>query len=254
MKPYAHLALAIAGVILFATGQADAESISIDGGARSFHAPTNKRSVEALEDVLTSDNGYTSAGICKAINVPWCGAWLRAADIGLNAAMVSRPADQDATDTHYELLYGADLARQYPDLYGIVLAHEIGHQWCGHLNGFKIAPWDAELEADAFAGAVMRTFHNTWGDEFPEFSVTSVAGALALMDGRPSASHPTRDLRIRALMDGYRNPRDTISKCWDRPHGNRVGGPDTWDYHYSVELEAKGLASWRSGWATNWSD
>ncbi|TJW45286.1 MAG: hypothetical protein E5X65_36975, partial [Mesorhizobium sp.] len=66
-----------------------------------------------------------------------------------------------------------------------IIAHELGHHYCGHI-GTPVDPMQ-ELEADRFAGATLRK------------EGVSLEGALSvteLLDRRPSRSHPEKVARV----------------------------------------------------------
>lgn len=76
-----------------------------------------------------------------------------------------------------------------------IIAHELGHHYCGHI-GTPADPLQ-ELEADRFAGAALRN------------EGISLADALAMakvFDDRPSLSHPAKADKIKAIEDGWNNP------------------------------------------------
>lgn len=86
----------------------------------------------------------------------------------------------------------------------LVLAHEIGHHVCGHTKGALASdPWAKELEADRFSGFVVRRFVDKHGLQNARINLPlaiQVANGLYAGSG---GDHPTRDLRVQAIYDGY---------------------------------------------------
>jgi len=82
-----------------------------------------------------------------------------------------------------------------------IMAHELGHHYCGHLSQ-KHAP-SRELEADRFAGAAMRR---------SDMPLESALAMAKFMDERPSRSHPARVQRVNAFKAGWNDP-DSAKAC-----------------------------------------
>lgn len=76
-----------------------------------------------------------------------------------------------------------------------VIAHEVGHHYCRHLNEPPSA--QRELEADRFSGAVLRLTGNSLSDSLAMTSILSP---------RPSRTHPSGSERERAISEGWNNP------------------------------------------------
>jgi hypothetical protein len=89
-----------------------------------------------------------------------------------------------------------------------VIGHEIGHHVCKHtagrLNGL---PWDKELEADGFAGAMVRNLGNEqmWSVEQTDLPRLLRAAQSILSDADSSPSHPPLRMRLTAIADGWKN-------------------------------------------------
>lgn len=116
-------------------------------------------------------------------------------DIGFNAAATMCPPDWAAIvyDRRLSGIIGGGGAE-------IVIAHELGHIECGHLERAAETPEESradELEADAFAGAAMRL------RGFPRDMFEDV---LPILSEQPSLSHPAREERLAALMAGFDDP------------------------------------------------
>jgi len=81
-----------------------------------------------------------------------------------------------------------------------VIAHELGHHLCNHLAKSSFDTADShkqELEADKFTGATLRRIG---------FSREAALSYLGLLMEQPSSSHPSRAVRMAALLDGWDNP------------------------------------------------
>ena len=89
-----------------------------------------------------------------------------------------------------------------------ILAHELGHILCGHLDAAPsiLNAHVEELEADQFAGALMRLLG------YSEIKALSFA---PLLSEQPSLSHPGRDAREEAMRQGWRVP-DVVQACISR--------------------------------------
>lgn len=85
-----------------------------------------------------------------------------------------------------------------------MIAHELGHHYCGHI-GTPADPMQ-ELEADRFAGAALRKEGISLSDAL---SVTKV------LDRRPSRSHPDKAARAAAMTEGWNDPE--AAKSCRRP-------------------------------------
>lgn len=79
-----------------------------------------------------------------------------------------------------------------------VIAHEVGHHFCGHLHEPN-SP-EQELEADRFAAAAMRLVGGN--------TLENILASLESLESRPSVSHPGRRDRLAAMIDGWNNPEN----------------------------------------------
>lgn len=77
----------------------------------------------------------------------------------------------------------------------MVIAHELGHHYCHHLE--TSADPRKELAADRFAGAAMR---------LSKMSLEAALSAVPVLDERPSKSHPGKTDRVKAIKDGWNDP------------------------------------------------
>ncbi|WP_197729893.1 hypothetical protein [Rhizobium ruizarguesonis] len=88
-------------------------------------------------------------------------------------------------------------AGSFPQAEGamMVIAHELGHHYCHHL-GASADP-RKELAVDRFAGSAMR---------LSKMSLDAALSAVPILDERPSKSHPGRDDRVKAIIEGWNDP------------------------------------------------
>jgi hypothetical protein len=82
-----------------------------------------------------------------------------------------------------------------------VIAHELGHHYCGHLN--KTPNIQHELEADMFAGAVM----NKLG-----YSLEVSKSYVSILSKQPTTTHPDRAAREQAIEFGWLN-HAAVKQC-----------------------------------------
>lgn len=76
-----------------------------------------------------------------------------------------------------------------------VLAHEIGHHLNGHTLYFDRSSYEAEIEADEFAGFVLRKM----GASLKE----TQAGVSAVCKEKCTKSHPGKKARLKAIAKGW---------------------------------------------------
>ena len=76
-----------------------------------------------------------------------------------------------------------------------VIAHELGHHFCGHI-GHPASPHH-EIEADRFAGAALRN---------SGMSLDQALSVAEIFSNRPSRSLPGKAERMTAIADGWNNP------------------------------------------------
>jgi len=91
----------------------------------------------------------------------------------------------------------------------LVFAHEAGHHICKHTTQVdKAALWDRELEADSVAGNLVRDMElraqrgNVWAAVTIR-EIVSFAQQTYSKEG--SRTHPPRQKRIEAILEGYHN-------------------------------------------------
>ena len=94
-----------------------------------------------------------------------------------------------------------------------VMAHELAHHVCGHLNGVRVTRAEAqaqELEADRFAGATMRRLGFS---REKALGYLSLLANLPLVADLPTSTHPAKARRRTELLAGW---DDTNSTCLGR--------------------------------------
>lgn len=138
--------------------------------------------------------------ICDAMKIDYCSYPLLMGDLGFNAmaARIEDVGDVIIYDRKLSLLVGGDGAEA-------IIAHELAHIKCGHLE----TSYDmksshlAELEADRFAGAAMKRMGR------PRETLGMLVDVL---EDQPTLSHPGKEDRIMALQQGYDSP-DSAMLC-----------------------------------------
>ncbi len=87
----------------------------------------------------------------------------------------------------------------------LVLGHEIGHHVCKHTAGASGLPREKELEADRFAGALIRaaSTKTSYAQGIELTDLISAGKVVFPLEG--SRSHPAREERLAALTDGWEN-------------------------------------------------
>lgn len=95
-----------------------------------------------------------------------------------------------------------------------VFAHEVGHHYHGHigkLNSYDPLSYNRELEADQFAGEVMRHRNVDLSDSL---------GLYDLLNHEGSFTHPGSDARKSAMRDGWYAAHNHLNG--ENQHGERT--------------------------------
>lgn len=121
------------------------------------------------------------------------------------------------------IVIGGPLRSNYA-MMTLVMGHELGHHVCGHTAGaMQQDPWAKELEADTFAGLVVRRMEQHGGGYGLDLQ-DALTYASQILGPAGSPSHPPLDQRLQAIIQGYNNG----SPCVGRPVGpiasNEIGG------------------------------
>ena len=100
------------------------------------------------------------------------------------------------------IVYDRSLSKQvgFSGAMGII-AHELGHHYCRHL--YKPPSASHEIEADRFSGAALR---------LAGFSRAEALAMTVILSRRPSAKHPARHEREKAILEGWNDP-DRAKAC-----------------------------------------
>lgn len=149
----------------------------------------------AFEDYI-----YMSYDVCRAIGLAYddvCTTYPLMGQVDFNALAIECSGVP-------KVIYDRRLSSEV-GFYGAqaILAHELGHILCKHLWALSMSPHDKEIEADKFAGAVMRTLN---------LSKEMALSYLPLLSEQTSYSHPNNSDRKAALIWGWQNP-DFTNKC-----------------------------------------
>lgn len=164
------------------------EGFSVDlAKTRAIHLPMGDSTVQ-MEPAF-EDYAAMMFEVCTAMNLD-CSIYPMNADLGGNAIATE-------VDGNLVVVYDRTLSELvgYEGAMGII-GHEVGHLYCGHIYDPQSGP-EAELEADAFAGAAMKGLG---------FSSDDALAMTAILDERPSPSHPARSDREVALSSGFNDP------------------------------------------------
>jgi hypothetical protein len=157
--------------------------------AKSIHMPVGNRNVwiePAFED-------YASMlfDVCDAMKISTdeCLIYPMNGDLGGNAiATIVDGNSLVVYDRTLSTILGYEGAMA-------VIAHEVGHHYCGHID--RPPDTKMELEADRFAGGAMRA---------ADYSLDSTLTMAKVFDERPSPSHPGRREREAAITAGWNGP------------------------------------------------
>lgn len=80
-----------------------------------------------------------------------------------------------------------------------LIAHELGHHVCGHLDakGDQLTPYEAEYEPDRFAGATMRLLGSPRD---------RALGYIDILSDHVSHTHPEIGSRVETIIEGWDSP------------------------------------------------
>ena len=151
------------------------------------------------------DYAYTLYDACEAMGLKVgkgpCDVFPMNGAIKRNAMATEIDAGRVDHVLQQAIIYDRELSQDfgYEGAQGVI-AHELGHIYCGHLHRKEIDP-SVELEADRFAGATMRKL------KYPEDLATSMA---AVFDERPSETHPAKSDRVKAIKAGWSDPESAF--------------------------------------------
>ncbi|MCR6502514.1 hypothetical protein MUO32_26150 [Shinella sp. CPCC 101442] len=195
MKIYLSL-LVLASLHLSTAVAEDGVEVTVDETAPAMHMIIGKQrvwAVPAFEDYM-----YMFFDLCDAMELKVgeeCQIYPMNAEIGLNALATVQ-------DGNRLILYDRRLSSEVGGNGAqMIIAHELGHHYCGHLG--KHGDPSLELEADRFAAAAMRK---------AGMPLDAAMSVLPILAGRASKSHPGRDARVAAIKSGWEHP-ETGKDC-----------------------------------------
>jgi hypothetical protein len=118
-----------------------------------------------------------------------------------------------------------------------ILGHELGHHICGHTAGImRDQPWEKELEADRFAGMIIRAMERSGNGSYQ----VAINNAMEVLSEYGSATHLPRSMRINATLQGYNYGSPCVGRRWASAEipttGTYSGGsaPSLWSHNGSV--------------------
>ena len=174
---------------------AQESDLDLNNGQVALHIPFHRKKVEitpAFEDYT-----FMLFDVCDAMQLTddECQIYPMNGDLGGNAI---------ATELDGNKLVVYD--RKLSDIVGLsgaqmIIAHEVGHHVCGHLDEEPSS--QIELEADRFAASAMRLLG---------LSLEDTLSTVSILSERPSKSHPANTDRVRSMVDGWKNP-ETGKQC-----------------------------------------
>jgi Peptidase family M48 len=170
--------------------------VTIGKDAKAFHIPLGNKRVRIVP--AFEDYSDMVEDVCNSLSIPTadCLFYTMNGNVSNALAMV--------IDGNKVIIYDRRLSDLvgYSGAFGI-LAHEVAHHYCRHQFDVSKNNWQAELEADRFAGAAAKRMKRSLED--------ALAMAVVL-DDRPSTSHPPADLRRKAIEAGWNKP-ETARTC-----------------------------------------
>lgn len=171
--------------------------VDLSNNSPALHFPIGDNGKEVHVVPAFEDYAYMLEDACDAMSLDFenCKIYPLNAEIGGNAIATT-------IDGNKVIIYDRTLSPVvgYTGAMAII-AHELGHHFCGHLNAAS-SPIQ-ELEADRFAGAALRN---------AKFTLNDALEMAVLFEERPSRVHPERSKRIEAIKSGWENPSDA-KKC-----------------------------------------
>jgi Zn-dependent protease with chaperone function len=178
------------------SANSDQSTVRIDSKSPALHFPAGNGTV-TIEPAF-EDYAFMLYDICDAMKLSSkddCQIYPMNGDLRGNAIAT-------VVDGNRLIIYD----RKLSPLVGVegataIIAHELGHHFCGHI-GRPGSPKD-ELEADRFAGAALRK---------TGISLDQAVKVADIFDRRPSRTHPGKAERIEAITSGWKDP-EAARKC-----------------------------------------
>ncbi|WP_152569010.1 M48 family metalloprotease [Microvirga sp. BSC39] len=171
--------------------------VVIGKDAKAFHLPRGNKRVKivpAFEDYL-----FMVEDVCSSLSIKGddCLIYTMNGEVSNALAAVIEGNKVIIYDRRLSGLVGS-----YEGAMGI-LAHEVAHHYCRHHFDVSKNNWQAELEADRFAGASFKRM---------KYPLEAALAMAVVLDERPSTSHPPADLRRKAIEAGWNKP-ETGKMC-----------------------------------------
>jgi Peptidase family M48 len=170
--------------------------VTIGKDAKAFHIPLGNKRVRIVP--AFEDYSDMVEDVCNSLSIPTADCLFYTMNGNVSNALAT------VIDGNKVIIYDRRLSDLvgYSGAFGI-LAHEVAHHYCRHQFDVSKNNWQAELEADRFAGAAAKRMKRSLED--------ALAMAVVL-DDRPSTSHPPADLRRKAIEAGWNKP-ETARTC-----------------------------------------
>ncbi|MBB3216807.1 hypothetical protein FHW72_001878 [Ochrobactrum sp. RC6B] len=188
------LVVSLASGVALSQEDEEIEGTVVDLGEDSpaLHFPIGMSGKQVLVVPAFEDYAFMLEDACNAMKLTvedGCNILPMNADLGGNAIATILDGSQ-------VIIYDRQMSPEagYDGAMAII-AHELGHHYCGHLG--KKADPSQELEADRFSGAAMRRSN---------MPLESALPMAKLMDERPSRTHPARADRVEAFKSGWNDP------------------------------------------------
>lgn len=208
MRPkFRFIAFAMAVSLACAALAQEQEGITIHlgKGTKGIHIPIGEEDIKVVP--AFEDYAYMLFDACDAMGMTIesgdCDIYPMNGPIHRNAIATEIDSDRNDGKMQKIIVYDRELSDELGSYEGAqgVVAHELGHHFCGHLAVSQINP-EQELEADRFAGAVMRKL---------KFSEGQAKDMATVFDERPLKTHPAKADRIAAIKSGWNNPVSALS-------------------------------------------
>lgn len=188
----------LASSVLAQEDEAEGVIVDLSESSPALHFPIGVNSKNVHVIPAFEDYGYMLEDVCNAMELTvedGCNIFPMNADLGGNAIATILEGNKVIV---YDRQMSPDIG--YDGAMAII-AHELGHHFCGHLG--KTVDPSRELEADRFAGAAMRK---------SKMSLDAAMAWATIMDERPSRSHPAKVDRLEAIKTGWNDP-DSAKSC-----------------------------------------
>jgi hypothetical protein len=165
--------------------------VTIGKDAKAFHIPIENKRVRIAP--AFEDYSDMVEDVCNSLSIPTADCLFYTMNGNVSNALAT------VIDGNKVIIYDqrlSNLVGSYQGAMGI-LAHEVAHHYCQHHFDVAKNNWQAELEADRFAGAAFKHM---------KYSLEDALAMAVILDERPSTSHPPANLRRKAIEVGWNKP------------------------------------------------